>query len=47
MGNKDKGGREARKPKKDKKSKPATTATPVIPPSTHQQPHGTPPNAAS
>ncbi|HEX4654539.1 MAG TPA: hypothetical protein VH274_02230 [Mycobacteriales bacterium] len=37
MGNKDKGGREARKPKKDKKAKPASAPTPVIPPSTHQQ----------
>ena len=37
MGNKDKGGREAKKPKKDKKAKPSTAPTPVIPPSTHQQ----------
>lgn len=40
---KNKGGREARKPKKDKKAKPATAPTPVIPPSTHshQQSHPT------
>ena len=42
MGNKDKGGREAKKPKKDKKAKPATAPTSVIPPSTHQQQHQPP-----
>lgn len=35
MGNKNKAGREVRKPKKDKKAKPASAPTPVIPPSTH------------
>jgi hypothetical protein len=40
MGNKDKGGRETRKPKKDKKAKPAAGApSPIIPPSTHSQDH--------
>jgi len=42
MGSKDKGGREAKKPKKDKKAKPATAPTPVIPPSSHSQPHPPP-----
>jgi len=42
--NKDKGGREAKKPKKDKKQKPATAPTPVIPQSTHQPGH-TPPSS--
>jgi hypothetical protein len=37
--NKDKGGREAKKPKKDKKAKPATAPTPVIPQSTHATDH--------
>jgi hypothetical protein len=35
MGNKNKAGRETRKPKKDKKAKSASAPTPVIPPSTH------------
>ena len=43
--NKDKGGREAKKPKKDKKQKPATAPTSVIPQSTHSQPH--PPASSS
>jgi hypothetical protein len=38
MGNKNKSGREAKKPKKDKKAKSANAPTSVIPPSTHQQP---------
>jgi hypothetical protein len=38
MGNKNKSGREAKKPKKDKKAKAASAPTPVIPPSTHQPP---------
>ena len=42
--NKDKGGREAKKPKKDKKQKPATAPTPVIPPSTHSTDHHTNPS---
>jgi len=37
MGNKDKSGREAKKPKKDKKAKSTNAPTSVIPPSTHQQ----------
>ena len=35
MGNKNKAGRETRKPKKDKKLKAAPVATTVIPPSPH------------
>ena len=47
MGNKNKAGREARKPKKDKKAKPATAPTPIIPPSTHQAGHSTPTSSSS
>jgi hypothetical protein len=35
MGNRDKAGREAKKPKKDKKLKAAPVSTTVIPPSQH------------
>jgi hypothetical protein len=45
MANKNKGGREARKPKKDKKSKAASAPTPIIPPSARQQEH--PPTSGS